>query len=291
MARQLARTNDGRALVGGDSGSEPEPESESEFVPAAALELALADEATLLGRAATGDLPPATAAALDPRGYELGTPLPGRRPLWGVGLNYVAHADDLDADPPERPAFFLQPPASATGPGGPIRRPPVGECDRVTAEAELAVVIGRSCRNVDRADVPGVVAGVVPVIDATAEDLVAANPRLLVRSKSYDDFLVVGPRVVTVGDGVEAGGAGALVDPATAVRTIVDGETVAEGRVADMAFPPADIVARLSRATTLSPGDLIATGTPGAGEVEPGASARAEVDGVGSVATRVVGPD
>jgi len=281
MTRQLARTPGGEPLVGDGDG----------FVPADALAPALARETTLLERAAAGELPSLEAAALGPREYTLGQPLPGRRSLWGVGLNYVGHADDLDANPPDRPAFFLQPPAAATGPGGPIRRPPLEECGRVTVEAELAVVIGRRCRDVDRAAVPGVVAGVVPVIDVTAEDLVAANPRLLVRSKSYDDFLVVGSRLVTAGEDVDGGAAGALLAPDAAVRTVVDGETVAEGRLADMTFPPADIVARLSRATTLAPGDLIATGTPGAGAVEPGARARAEVDGVGRVTAPVVGPD
>jgi 2-keto-4-pentenoate hydratase/2-oxohepta-3-ene-1,7-dioic acid hydratase in catechol pathway len=288
MARHLARTPGGRLLVSGSvdtDAADPGP-----FVPADALTPSLDDEAALLDRGAAGDLPSLSAAAVPPRTHELGDPLPGRRSRWGVGLNYLDHADDLAADPPDRPAFFLQPPASATGPGGPIRRPPADECDRVTAEAELGVVIGRECRDVAPADVPGVVAGVVPLIDVTAEDLVKANPRLLVRSKSYDGFLVAGPSVQTVSP-VDAGGASALVDPATTVRTVVDGGTVAEGRVADMAFPPGEVVARLSRATTLAPGDLIATGTPGAGAIEPGDEAGAVVEGVGRVDARVVGPD
>jgi 2-keto-4-pentenoate hydratase/2-oxohepta-3-ene-1,7-dioic acid hydratase in catechol pathway len=203
---------------------------------------------------------------------------PGK--LLGIGLNYADHAADLDEDSPDEPASFFKPATAATGPGGPVRLPPDSESERVTAEAELAVVIGRTCRDVDPDEVDDVVAGFVPVIDMTAEDVLQRNPRFLTRAKSYDTFLVVGPRLVVA--------SGTLPPAETAVRTVVNDEVVAENSVANMHFSPRELVAFHSRVMTLEPGDLISTGTPGAHPIEPGDTVRAEVDRVGTVATDVV---
>lgn len=266
---RLARTATGRALVGDDEG----------FVPLSAADpsLATADDAIREG------VPDPAAATADPvpdGDLTFGPPLESFGKLWGIGLNYADHASDLSEDPPEEPASFMKPATTLTGPGGPIRLPPPAQSERVTAEAELALVIGRTCRNVAAGDAMDVVAGVVPVIDMTAEDVLQRNPRFLTRAKSFDTFLVVGPWLRTpdaVGD---------LED--VAVLTVVNDAVEAENTVSEMHFPPAELVAFHSRVMTLEPGDVISTGTPGAVPIEPGDSVRSEVERVGSVEASVV---
>jgi 2-keto-4-pentenoate hydratase/2-oxohepta-3-ene-1,7-dioic acid hydratase in catechol pathway len=174
----------------------------------------------------------------------------------------------------------MKPATAAVGPGGPIRLPSREITDRVTAEAELAVIVGRTCSNVDEADVDRVVAGYLPVVDMTAEDILERNPRFLTRSKSFDSFLVLGRSIVTT-DEVDS-----LDD--LSVRTVVDDTVVAENRIRNMMHSPWDLVSFHSRGMTLEAGDLISTGTPGAGRISPGDEVRGEIDRVGSVSASVV---
>ncbi len=209
----------------------------------------------------------------------LGPPLDRFGKLWGIGLNYAEHAGDLDEDRPDEPASFMKPSSVLTGPGGPIRLPPTDQSERVTAEAELAVVMGRECRNVDEAAVDDVVAGYLPVIDMTAEDVLQRNPRFLTRAKSYDTFLVVGPALAVPEDPLDLS--------SLRVATEVDGTVEAENEIRNMLFPPAEIVAFHSDVMTLRPGDLFSTGTPGAAPIEPGDDVRATVESIGSVSATV----
>ncbi len=271
--KYLARTATGRPLLGDEEG----------FVPLDAAEPELGSVREALPRAAAAELPdPAEAPATRvPReGLSLGPPLERFGKLWGIGLNYAEHAGDLDESRPAEPASFMKPATALAGPGGPIRLPPTDRSDRVTAEAELAVVMGRSCRTVGTEDVDDVVAGYLPVIDMTAEDVLARNPRFLTRAKSFDTFLVVGPEIAVP--------EGPLDLAELSVRTVVDGEVVAENVVRNMLFPPAEIVAFHSAVATLEPGDLFSTGTPGAEPIEPGDRVRAEVESIGSVEAPVI---
>lgn len=145
----------------------------------------------------------------------------------------------------------------------------------MTAEAELAILMGRECRNVDEADVTDVVAGFLPVIDMTAEDVLQRNPRFLTRSKSYDTFLVVGPVIAVPEEPLD------LTD--VMVQTEVNGEVRSENEIRNMLFPPAEIVSFHSEVMTLEPGDLFSTGTPGAAHINPGDHVRATVESIGSV--------
>ncbi|WP_144921750.1 fumarylacetoacetate hydrolase family protein [Halorubrum salsamenti] len=269
---RLARSVEGRPLLGDEDG----------FVPLGAAGSDGIDDA--LGEATgASTLPPIDdlpATRTPAERLSFGVPFdPGK--LWGIGLNYADHADDLDAVRPAEPASFMRPATALTAPGGPIRLPPTEEAARVTAEAELGIVIGRTCTDVDEAEFGDVVAGAVPVIDVTAEDVLQRNPRFLTRAKSYDTFLVVGPWV----------SAPVSVDrlAGTTVRTVINDETVAENTVDRMLFPPEELVGVHSRVMTLERGDLISTGTPGAGVIEAGDTVRAEVDGVGVLAADVVG--
>ena len=277
MDRYLARDADGRALLGDADGSVP---------------LATADPTLTTVREAiqrpSGTLPEpddASASRVPDSHVRFANPLADPGKLLGIGLNYADHAADLDEDSPDEPASFFKPTTAATGPGGPVRLPPESESDRVTAEAELAVVIGRTCRHIDPGEADDVVAGYVPVIDMTAEDVLQRNPRFLTRAKSYDTFLVVGPRVVVAEGDISVDG-GALDD--LSVRTVVNDEVVAENSVANMHFSPRELVSFHSRVMTLEPGDLISTGTPGAHPIEAGDVVRAEVDRVGTVTADVV---
>ncbi|WP_424015145.1 fumarylacetoacetate hydrolase family protein [Halorubrum xinjiangense] len=272
--KYLARTATGRALLGDEEG----------YVPLSAAAPRAATVRDALPLAAAGDLPSvddAPAERVPVEDLTFGPPLERFGKLWGIGLNYADHAGDLDEERPDEPASFIKPSTALTGPGGPIRLPPSEQSERVTAEAELGVLLGRECRSVATADVSDVVAGYLPVIDMTAEDVLRRNPRFLTRAKSYDTFLVVGP-AIAVPDGP--------VDLADAtVTTRVNGTIAAENEVRNMLFPPADIVSFHSEVSTLRPGDLFSTGTPGAAPIDPGDEVRATVESIGSVSASVTG--
>lgn len=271
-SKRLARSTQDTLLLGSDEG----------FVPLSSADsFGGIDE--VLHRAAAGTLPApgeAKATPVAPEGCSFGAPLTRPGKIWCIGLNFRGHADDLDEDRPEAPGSFMKPASTLTGPGGPIRRPPRDLAGRVTGEAELAIVIGRTCKDVSEDDVDRVVAGWVPVIDVTAEDVFQKNTRFLTRSKSFDTFLVMGPWIETALPVSALGG--------LEIRTIVDGQVRAADTVDAMSFSPAKLVAYHSRVMTLEPGDLITTGTPGAYPIEPGSTVRAEVGRIGAVEAPVV---
>ena len=182
-----------------------------------------------------------------------------RRPrkIWGIGLNFEDHAADLDATVPAgEPASFLKPDTTIIGAGDAIRLPSPDLTERVTGEAELAIIIGRECRDVSAEDWLSVVAGFTTVLDMTAEDILRRNPRNLTQAKSFDTFFSFGPLFVTP-DEIPA------IDDLR-IQTVLNGEVRAENTVARMAFSPAELIAYHSRIMTLLPGDIISTGTPGA---------------------------
>src|SRR5690349_4098081 len=117
------------------------------------------------------------------------------RKIWGIGLNYRDHAADLSAPFPTEPASFMKGDHTIIGPGDAIELPP--ESERVTAEAELGVIIGRECRRIAEEDVPHYVAGYCLIIDMTAEDILQRNPRFLTRAKNFDTFMSFGPQLIT----------------------------------------------------------------------------------------------
>jgi len=266
--KYLARTATGDPLLGGDEG----------YVPLGAVEPDLGSVRDALPRAAAGDLgdvADATAEPVPATDLSFGAPLEPFGKLWGIGLNYEEHAGDLDEERPTEPASFMKPSSVLTGPDGPIRLPPTEQSERVTAEAELAVVMGRTCRSVDEADADDVIAGFLPVIDMTAEDVLQRNPRFLTRAKSYDTFLVPGAALAVP--------EGPLDLEPLSVRTEVNGEVRAENEVRNMLFPPAEVVSFHSDVMTLEPGDLFSTGTPGAAPIDPGDEVRAVVESIGTV--------
>jgi 2-keto-4-pentenoate hydratase/2-oxohepta-3-ene-1,7-dioic acid hydratase in catechol pathway len=203
-----------------------------------------------------------------------------RRPrkIWGIGLNYAEHAGDLDeAAPAEEPASFMRPDTTIIGPGDTIRLPEgIG---RVTAEAELAVVIGKRTRDISEEEAPSVVAGFTTVLDMTAEDILRKNPRYLTRAKSFDTFFSFGPELLTPD---EVGEVDALE-----VATVLNGEVRRRNTVSNMTFSPYRLVSFHSQVMTLLPGDVISTGTPGAVEIKPGDVAECRIGGFGPLVNPV----
>ena len=195
-----------------------------------------------------------------------------RRPrkIWGIGLNYQAHARDLSEKAPEtEPASFMKPDTTIIGHGDTILIP--RQSERTTAEAELGIIIGRHAKNVVREDWLSVVAGFTTVIDMTAEDILRRNPRFLTRSKSFDTFFSIGPVLLTPDE---------ISDVlALKVSTVLNGQIVAEDRVVNMTFPPDLLVAFHSEVMTLLPGDIISTGTPGAALIQDGDRVECRIDG------------
>jgi 2-keto-4-pentenoate hydratase/2-oxohepta-3-ene-1,7-dioic acid hydratase in catechol pathway len=206
---------------------------------------------------------------------------PYRNPpkIWGIGLNYQAHAADLaEVSPDEEPASFMKPATTIIGPGDTIVLPPQSE--RVTGEAELGVIIGQRCKDVPLAQVEEVIFGYTTIIDMTAEDILRRNPRFLTRSKSFDTFFSFGPAVVTPDE----------IEDVTAltVQTIRNGDIVAENVVGNMMFPPFELVAFHSQVMTLEPGDIIATGTPGAALLRHGDEIMCYIKGIGTLKNPVI---
>ena len=192
---------------------------------------------------------------------------PGK--IWGIGLNYREHAGDLDETAPDQPASFNKPATAIIGPGESILLP--GDIGRVTAEAELGVIIGRRCRKVDLADAADYIFGYTTIIDMTALDILQQNPRYLTRSKSYDSFFSFGPFVVTPDEVEDL--------KALEITTLINDRVIARNQVANMTHDPYKLVSFHSRMMTMEPGDIISTGTPGAGVINPGDRVRCEIAG------------
>jgi 2-keto-4-pentenoate hydratase/2-oxohepta-3-ene-1,7-dioic acid hydratase in catechol pathway len=185
-----------------------------------------------------------------------------------VGRNYVEHAKELGNPMPERPLLFLKAPSSILAPGGRILLPE--DSAQVEYEGEIALVVGRTCHRLpDGEDPLASLRGVTPLNDVTARDLQRLDVQFT-RAKSFDTFCPFGPWIETEPEWDRL-----------AVATELNGRRVQEGRAADMAFSIAALVRYISRAMTLNPGDLIATGTPaGVGRLAPGDRVAVEVAGI-----------
>jgi 2-keto-4-pentenoate hydratase/2-oxohepta-3-ene-1,7-dioic acid hydratase in catechol pathway len=183
------------------------------------------------------------------------------RKIWGIGLNYSAHAQDLsEKAPSEIPASFMKPDTAVIGHGDTIKIP--NQSEKTTAEAELGIIVGKTCKNLKREEWLSAVAGFTCVIDMTAEDILRRNPRYLTLSKSFDTFFSFGPHLTTpdeIEDVLEL-----------EVATVLNGRVHAKNVVANMTFPPDVLLSFHSGVMTLLPGDVISTGTPGAGQVRHG---------------------
>ncbi len=192
------------------------------------------------------------------------------RKIWGIGLNYVEHAADLSEKAPNtEPASFMKPDTTIIGPNDTINIPLQSE--RTTAEAELGIIIGKECKDVEEEDAIHYVAGYTTIIDMTAEDILQKNPRYLTRSKSFDTFFSFGPELVTADEVEDV--------HRLEVSTIINGELHRKNAVANMMFTPWKLVSFHSKVMTLLPGDIISTGTPGAVVIRDGDVVTCDISG------------
>jgi 2-keto-4-pentenoate hydratase/2-oxohepta-3-ene-1,7-dioic acid hydratase in catechol pathway len=183
---------------------------------------------------------------------ELLAPVPRPGKIVAAGVNYATHAAEGKRDAPDHPVLFAKLPTSVIGHGAEIRWSPA-LTQAVDFEAELAVVIGKTCRRVDVAEALAHVAGYTCLNDVSARDLQYSDKQF-VRAKSLDTFCPTGPWLVTADD---------IADPqALRVRCLVNGEVMQDASTAEMIFGVAALVSFCSQAFTLEPGDVIATGTP-----------------------------
>ena len=183
---------------------------------------------------------------------ELLAPLPRPGKILAAGVNYRSHGEEQSKAPPDRPVIFAKMPTAVIGHGAEIRWSP-SLTQAVDFEAELAVVIGRTCRRVSEAAALDHVAGYTCLNDVSARDLQYADKQF-VRGKSLDTFCPMGPWLVTADE---------IPDPqALRLRSLVNGEVMQDASTAEMIFGVAALVSFCSQAMTLEPGDVIATGTP-----------------------------
>ena len=199
--------------------------------------------------------------------------------IWGIGLNYREHAEDLSERPPtSSPASFMKPYTAIVGPGDAIKIPLLSH--KTTAEAELGIIIGERCKDVARDRWRDVVAGFTTVLDMTAEDILVQNPRYLTQCKSFDTFFSFGPQVLTTDEIDDVAG--------LKVSTVINGRVHAENTGDRMTFSPDVLIAYHSQIMTLLPGDIISTGTPGAVHIHHGDIVQCRITGFETLENAVI---
>ena len=199
---------------------------------------------------------------------------PGK--IVALGLNYRDHAAEIGHPLPSEPLLFMKPSTAVIGPDEEIRYPAMSR--QVDYEAELAVVIGRTCRHVQEQDFRDYILGFTCINDVTARDLQKKDGQFT-RSKSFDTFAPLGPWIEAE-----------IPDPDNlTVETYLNGERRQHSNTKNMIFGVAAQVSFISRIMTLLPGDVIATGTPsGIGPMQPGDVVEIRVEGIGTLKNRIV---
>lgn len=210
-------------------------------------------------------------------------PRPGK--YLGIGLNYADHITETGRERPQHPTFFTKQSSCVIGHLAAIHKPKVS--DKIDYEGELAFVIGRRCRHVDAAQAHSVIAGFTVANDVTIRDWQMHSPTWTV-GKSFDTAGPLGPWLVTADE---------LGDPhCLDIRTWVDGDLRQSANTREMIFSCYDMVAYLSQAMTLEPGDVVTTGTPsGVGVkmqprsyLKPGQTVRIEIEAIGALINPII---
>lgn len=191
-------------------------------------------------------------------------------------LNYKSRVEEFMTKLPSAPTYFHKPTSSLNSHMGDVVRPE--RCNYLNYEGEIAIVIGRTCRNVSREDAAEVIAGYTIANDYGLHDFRDTDAGSMLRVKGSDTLCPIGPGLVTGWDFRSKG-----------IRTIVNGQTVQTGNTDEMEWDMHYLVADLARTITLQPGDIILSGTPaGSRPVAPGDVVTVEVDGLGALTNRIV---
>jgi 2-keto-4-pentenoate hydratase/2-oxohepta-3-ene-1,7-dioic acid hydratase in catechol pathway len=209
-----------------------------------------------------------TSPLADPPAFHLIPVRPSK--IIGIGRNYRDHAKELGNGVPTTPLYFLKAPSSLLHDGGTVLLPP--ESERVDFEGELGVVISKTARRVSTSEALDYVAGYVVTCDVTARDLQNSDGQWS-RAKGFDTFCPISSKIVTG------------IDPtALSLTTTVNGVVRQSSNTSEMVFNVAEIVAHVSAAMTLLPGDLILTGTPaGVGPLASGDRVEVTITSVGTL--------
>jgi 2-keto-4-pentenoate hydratase/2-oxohepta-3-ene-1,7-dioic acid hydratase in catechol pathway len=205
-------------------------------------------------------------------------PVLPRSKVVGIGRNYAAHAVEMGGEVPEEPLMFLKPNTSVIGPGDPIFYP--SQTRELHFEGELAVVIGRICRDVPVEKATDVIHGYTIGNDVTARDLQRKDGQFT-RAKGFDSFCPLGPWIETDLDPQD------FAD-GRQVQTHLNGDLKQDGSTKDLVFDVPTLVAHVSSVMTLLPGDVILTGTPdGVGPMQVGDEVEVSIAGLGTLTNKV----
>ena len=209
-------------------------------------------------------------------------PVIPRSKVVAIGKNYadhIAEMKDLTGDAPTEPLFFLKPNTSVIGPGDAIVYPP--QSQNVHFEGELAIVIGRICKDVPAERAADVIYGWTIANDVSARDLQVSDGQWS-RAKGFDTFCPLGPWIeteLTLED----------VKTGLRVQTFLDGDLKQDGTTSDLIFDVPAIISHVTSAMTLLPGDVILTGTPaGVGAMQPGQEVEISIERLGALTNTVV---
>ena len=215
-----------------------------------------------------------TETKVDLADVKLLAPIIRRSKVVCIGKNYADHAAEMDSVVPEEPIIFLKPNTSVIGPNDTIQWPRMS--DRVDFEGELAIVIGRICKDVPVERYSDVIFGYTIANDVTARDLQKKDGQWT-RAKGFDTFCPLGPWIETD-----------FVPGNQIVQTTVNGEVKQSEPLRSMIFKIPQIIAFVTQVMTLLPGDVILTGTPaGIGPMAAGSTVVVSIEGIGALTNKV----
>jgi len=215
-----------------------------------------------------------TAATVDLSKVRLLAPVIPRSKIVAVGKNYADHAAEMGGVVPEEPIIFLKPNTSVIGPGDTIVWPAIAPT--IDYEAELAIVIGRVCKEVPKQRVNDVIFGYTMANDVTCREIQRKDGQWM-RAKSFDTFCPLGPWIETE-----------FVPGNQRITTTLNGEIKQDAHLSDMMFKVPDIIHFITQVMTLLPGDVVITGTPaGIGPMPEKATVAVAIEGLGQLTNKV----
>lgn len=198
--------------------------------------------------------------------------------IFGIGLNYPKHCKDIGSDAPDGfPGSFFKEPEILIGPKESIQLPNLKEAQRTTAEAELGIIIGKTCRDISEKNWLEVVAGYVAILDMTEEsilkgnDYLKGNPRYLTLVKNFPTFFSLGMELITSDEIQDI--------EQIEVQSVYNQNIYASNTVKNMIHKPSKLVALHSKIQGWYAGDILMTGTPRAFEIHEGNLAECRIKG------------